>query len=105
MRRAGQEGETVRRKVAGWRGADGRNQSMGGWVHVRQDVLGLLHKIIRQAHPDFAYHAVTVLRNYASARHTDANNTPVSCAIGLCDYSGGNLAGEGWSVCIRHRAC
>lgn len=51
----------------------------------------LLVGAVRRANPDFRFTSIQLNYNYASRPHIDKNNLGASCAIGLGDYTGGEL--------------
>lgn len=62
----------------------------------------LLKDYIKELNPDFKYTHITVNKNIVCKPHTDSNNTSVSLAIGLGEYTGGNLYVKGVPHNIRY---
>lgn len=63
----------------------------------------LLKEYIKELNPDFIYTHITVNKNIVCKPHTDSKNTSLSLAIGLGDYTGGNLYIDGVPTDIRYK--
>jgi len=62
----------------------------------------LLKEYIKELDPDFKYTHITVNKNIVCKPHVDCMNTSLSLAIGLGDYTGGNLYIKGVPHNIRY---
>lgn len=63
----------------------------------------LLKEYVKEVAPDFEYTSITTNKNIVCEKHTDKYNQKPSLAIGLGDYSGGNLIIKGDVNDIRYK--
>ena len=55
------------------------------------ELLKMLKVFLKKEQPKYRFEAVGVVKNHASAKHTDKYNTTYSYIIGLGNYTGGEL--------------
>jgi hypothetical protein len=55
------------------------------------ELLKMAKAFLKTHDPKYGFHAVTINKNHAAAKHVDSNNRGHSYIIGLGDYTGGEL--------------